>query len=86
MMIGNALKSGIFVVAAKRTPFGTFGGSLKGFTPTDLQVLASNAALKSANIDLAKVDSVAIVNVISTAAIDTPYVARHTALRYNLRL
>ena len=38
MAIGNALKQGIFVVAAKRTPFGAFGGSLKSFTPTDLQV------------------------------------------------
>ena len=38
MAIGNALKQGIFVVAAKRTPFGTFGGALKSHTPTDLQV------------------------------------------------
>ena len=38
MAIGNALKQGIFVVAAKRTPFGTFGGTLKSHTPTDLQV------------------------------------------------
>ena len=39
MAIGNALKQGVFVVAAKRTPFGTFGGTLKSHTPTDLQVL-----------------------------------------------
>ena len=38
MAIGNALKQGFFVVAAKRTPFGTFGGALKNHTPTDLQV------------------------------------------------
>jgi len=38
MSIGHALKQGIFVVGAKRTPFGAFGGSLKGFTPTELQV------------------------------------------------
>lgn len=38
MSIGHALKQGIFVVGAKRTPFGTFGGALKSHTPTDLQV------------------------------------------------
>lgn len=38
MSIGNALKQGIFVVGAKRTPFGSFGGALKSHTPTDLQV------------------------------------------------
>ena len=42
MAIGNALKQGVFVVAAKRTPFGTFGGTLKSHTPTDLQVRNSN--------------------------------------------
>ena len=38
MVASNALSRGVFVVAAKRTPFGTFGGSLKGHSPTDLQV------------------------------------------------
>ena len=38
MSVGNALKQGVFVVAAKRTPFGTFGGTLKAWSPTDLQV------------------------------------------------
>ena len=38
MVAANALKNGVFVVAAKRTPFGTFGGSLKGHSPTDLSV------------------------------------------------
>ena len=42
MAIGNALKQGVFVVAAKRTPFGTFGGTLKSHTPTDLQVRNGN--------------------------------------------
>lgn len=38
MATGNALKRGVYVVAAKRTPFGTFGGTLKGHSPTELQV------------------------------------------------
>ena len=51
MSLGHALKEGIFVVAAKRTPFGAFGGSLKNFSPTDLQALASAAALKAGNVN-----------------------------------
>jgi acetyl-CoA acyltransferase 2 len=46
MSLGHAIKKGIFVVAAKRTPFGAFGGALKNFSPTDLQALAFTAALK----------------------------------------
>ena len=39
--VGHSLSKSVFVVAAKRTPFGTFGGALKSFTPTDLQVHGS---------------------------------------------
>lgn len=86
MAIGNALKQGIFVVGAKRTPFGTFGGSLKAFSPTDLQVFAAQAALKAANIDPKAVDSCVIGNVLSSAGVDTPYLARHTSLRVGMSL
>ena len=44
MVASNALSRGVFVVAAKRTPFGTFGGSLKGHSPTDLSVSPSTMA------------------------------------------
>ena len=40
--------SGIFIVAAKRTPFGKFGGSLKKKTITDLSEIALKAALAQA--------------------------------------
>lgn len=86
MAIGNALKQGIFVVAAKRTPFGTFGGALKSHTPTDLQVHALTAAMKAGNVQPDSIDSVVIGNVLTAAAADCPYVARHTALRSGLRL
>ena len=43
MVLGHALKKNIYVVAAKRTPFGAFGGSLKAQTPTDLQVSSSKS-------------------------------------------
>ena len=42
--------SGIFIVAAKRTPFGKFGGSLKKKTITDLSEIALKAALAQAGL------------------------------------
>lgn len=36
----------VYVVAAKRTPFGTFGGKLKDFTATELGAMAGQAAIK----------------------------------------
>jgi acetyl-CoA acyltransferase 2 len=37
----------VFVVAAKRTAFGTYGGKLKNHSATDLAEIASRAALQS---------------------------------------
>tara|TARA_R110002050_G_scaffold200384_1_gene335249 strand:+ start:498 stop:761 length:264 start_codon:yes stop_codon:yes gene_type:complete len=37
----------IFVVAAKRTAFGAFGGSFKGISATDLAVHATKVLVKS---------------------------------------
>ncbi|KAL3935202.1 MAG: hypothetical protein SGBAC_009233 [Bacillariaceae sp.] len=72
--------SGIFLVAAKRTPFGAFGGSLKHLSATDLGVHSTQAALQSANIDPAQVDSVFFGNVIQSSS-DAAYLARHVGLR-----
>ena len=38
------------LLQAKRTPFGAFGGKLKGFSATDLGVHAAKAAIKEANV------------------------------------
>jgi len=81
---GNALSKGVFVVAAKRTPFGTFGGSLKAHSPVDLQVLAANSAIAAAGITPEKINSVCIGNVLSASSADTPYISRHVALRCGL--
>ena len=40
----------LFIVGAKRTPFGAFGGKLKGLTATDLAVKATAAALSAAKV------------------------------------
>jgi acetyl-CoA acyltransferase 2 len=44
-------RKGLFIVGAKRTPFGAFGGKLKGFSATELAYLASKAALVQAKVD-----------------------------------
>ena len=51
-------------MAAKRTPFGAFGGKLKDFSATDLTAIASQAALEAGNVNPEVVDSVIIGNVI----------------------
>lgn len=53
----------VYVVAAKRTPFGTFGGKLKGVTATDLCQVAASAALDAGKIPVEAVDSVVVGNV-----------------------
>lgn len=84
MATGNALKRGVYVVAAKRTPFGTFGGTLKGHSPTELQVHAAQAAIATAGLKPENINSVCIGNVLSPSAPDAPYLARHVALRCGL--
>lgn len=55
---------GIFIVGAKRTAFGTFGGTLKNVTGTQLQAHACKAALESAGVRPDQVDTVIIGNVL----------------------
>lgn len=76
-----SVTKGIFIVAAKRTPFGAFGGKLVDKTCVDLQEIAAKAALASGKIDPSIIDSVVIGNVISSASNDAPYISRHVLLR-----
>ncbi|HEY1013224.1 MAG TPA: acetyl-CoA C-acetyltransferase [Herpetosiphonaceae bacterium] len=70
----------IVIVDGARTPFGTFMGSLKGFTATELGVIAARAALERAKIDPASVDGVVFGNVLQTSP-DAIYLARHIGLK-----
>jgi len=72
--------SAIYVVAAKRTAFGSFGGSLKALSATQLCVESTSAALTAGNIDPALVDSVFVGNVIQSSP-DAAYLARHVGLK-----
>ncbi|NP_001253662.1 3-ketoacyl-CoA thiolase, mitochondrial [Macaca nemestrina] len=75
-----ALLRGVFVVAAKRTPFGAYGGLLKDFTATDLSEFAAKAALSAGKVSPETVDSVIIGNVVQSSS-NAIYLARHVGLR-----
>ncbi|CAN8004037.1 unnamed protein product [Ixodes hexagonus] len=76
--------AGIYIVGAKRTPFGAMGGKLKDFTPTQLAVIAGKAALDSAGVKPEHVDVCVVGIVNQVAAKDSPYCSRHTALQCGL--
>ena len=59
-----ACSRAVFIVAAKRTPFGAFGGKLKDTTATTMGYLASAAALESGKVDPKIVDTVVFGSVI----------------------
>ncbi len=70
----------IVFLAGRRTPFGTYGGTLKDVSATDLGVHAAKAALAQSGAPPAEVGHVVFGNVIHTAP-DAIYQARHVALR-----
>lgn len=55
--------AGVFIVAAKRTPFGTYGGVLKDHSATDLAEHAAKAALAAGGVAPELVNSVIFGNV-----------------------
>uniref|UniRef100_A0A8C6XYT5 Acetyl-CoA acyltransferase 2 n=1 Tax=Naja naja TaxID=35670 RepID=A0A8C6XYT5_NAJNA len=75
-----ALLPRIFIVSAKRTPFGAYGGLLKDFTATDLAEIAARSALSAGKISPEIIDSVIVGNVMQSSR-DAAYLARHVGLR-----
>lgn len=75
----------VVFLAARRTPFGTFGGSLRGLSATDLGVLASRSALSASGLDSADIDHVVFGNAQQTSP-DAIYLARHVGLRAGLEI
>lgn len=73
------LSKELVFVAAKRTPFGSFGGSLKDQSATDLGVHAAKAAFAQAKIDPSLIDHTIFGNVVQSSA-DAIYLARHVGL------
>ena len=69
----------VYIVAAKRTAFGTFGGSLKDVSAVELGAYAAKAAVAQiGNAEI--VDSVFFGNVAQTTT-DCAYLARHAGLK-----
>ncbi|KAJ3186051.1 3-ketoacyl-CoA thiolase, mitochondrial [Gaertneriomyces sp. JEL0708] len=69
----------VFIVAAKRTPFGAFGGKLAHLSATELGGLASIAAVKQLP-EGTKIDSVIYGNVLQTSG-DAAFMPRHVGHR-----
>lgn len=55
----------VVIVAARRSPLGSFGGSLKGISAVDLAVTVLKETLKDINLDPKEVNEVILGNVLS---------------------
>ncbi len=55
----------VYIIAAVRTPIGSFGGSLSGLSATQLGAAAIQGALLEAKVDAAEVNEVLMGNVVS---------------------
>lgn len=73
----------IVFLSGKRTPFGTFGGTLKDFTATELGAVASRSALEEAAVEPEEVGHVVFGNAQQTSG-DAIYLARHVGLQAGL--
>ena len=62
-----------------RTPFGTFLGTLKSLSATDLGTIAAKEAMKRSNVTPDMIDHTVVGNVMQSSA-DGVYIGRHVAL------
>jgi acetyl-CoA acyltransferase 2 len=83
-MTARESSGSVVFLSAVRTPFGTFGGKLKDFSPVDLAVHASKAAIERAGVAATDISQTIFGNVLYTTK-DSIYFARHVALKSGLR-
>ena len=76
----SATSQEIVFLSGRRTPFGTYGGTLKDLSATDLAVHAARAALSDSGLPPEAIGHVIVGNVLQTSA-DAIYLARHVGLR-----
>jgi acetyl-CoA acetyltransferase family protein len=74
----------VVFLSAVRTPFGTFGGTLRDVPVSDFTTVAAKAAIERARIDATDIDSAIFGNVLYTAA-DSVYFSRHVSLRAGMK-
>ena len=60
LVTAKTLARAIYIVAAKRTPFGAFGGALETLSAIDLQVVAAKAAFEAGKVDPSVVGHVVV--------------------------
>ncbi len=70
----------IVILSAVRTPFGTFGGTLRDMSAVDLTVVAAKAAMARAGVEPNEIGHSIFGNVIQSTT-DTVYFARHVGLK-----
>jgi len=78
------MKYNLSILSARRTPIGTFMGSLKDKTSVELGTLAAQAAIADAGVDVNDFNHSFFGNVCSSSSADGPYLARHVGLRAGL--
>jgi acetyl-CoA acetyltransferase family protein len=79
------MKQSLFILSARRTPVGTFLGSLKNFSAVELGVMAAKAALQDSKISGDEISHSIFGNVCSASSPDGPYLARHIGLKSGVR-
>jgi acetyl-CoA acetyltransferase family protein len=73
----------VVFLSGVRTPFGTFGGSLKDWSAIDLAAEASKVAIQRSGLAPGEIDHAVLGNALQTSA-DAIYFARHVALKAGL--
>lgn len=75
----------VVFLSAVRSPFGTFGGTLRDVPVTDLTTRVAKVAIDRAGVEAADIDSSIFGNVLFTST-DSPYFSRHVALKAGCRI
>lgn len=78
------MKTELYIHSARRTPIGTFLGSLKNLSATELGIVASKAALSDSGVKADLFAHSIFGNVCSFSAPDGIYLARHIGLKSGL--
>jgi acetyl-CoA acyltransferase 2 len=73
----------IVFLSGRRTPFGTFGGTLKDYSATQLGAEAARSAIEESRVEAADIGHVVFGNALQTSA-DAIYLARHVGLQAGL--
>jgi acetyl-CoA acetyltransferase family protein len=81
--LNHPVSETLVFLSGKRTPFGSYGGSLKDVNPSALGAAAGRAALAEAGVRPEEIDHVVFGNVLHSAA-DSIYTPRHIGLELGI--